>query len=170
MKTLALVFALLFMTAPASVFEFKLKSIDGGKLNLAKYRGKKILIVNTASKCGFTKQYKDLETLSEQYKGKVTVIGFPANNFGGQEPGTEQDIKTFCHDNFNVTFPMSGKVSVLGLDIDPLFQYLTTAPNPDFTGDIKWNFEKFLIDENGKLIRRYRSTVTPLDPQIVNAL
>jgi glutathione peroxidase len=170
MKTLAFVFALLFMTAPASVFEFKLKSIDGGKLNLAKYRGKKILIVNTASKCGFTKQYKDLETLSEQYKGKVTVIGFPANNFGGQEPGTEQDIKTFCHDNFNVTFPMSGKVSVLGLDIDPLFQYLTTAPNPDFTGDIKWNFEKFLIDENGKLIRRYRSTVTPLDPQIVNAL
>jgi glutathione peroxidase len=170
MKTLALVFALLFMTAPASVFEFKLKSIDGGKLNLAKYRGKKILIVNTASKCGFTKQYKDLETLSEQYKGKVTVIGFPANNFGGQEPGTEQDIKTFCHDNFNVTFPMSGKVSVLGLDIDPLFQYLTTAANPDFTGDIKWNFEKFLIDENGKLIRRYRSTVTPLDPQIVNAL
>jgi glutathione peroxidase len=170
MKTLALVFALLFMTAPASVFEFKLKNIDGGTLNLAKYRGKKILIVNTASKCGFTKQYKDLETLSEQYKGKVTVVGFPANNFGGQEPGTEQDIKTFCHDNFNVTFPMSGKVSVLGLDIDPLFQYLTTAPNPDFTGDIKWNFEKFLIDENGKLIRRYRSTVTPLDPQIVNAL
>lgn len=170
MKTLALIFALLFTTAPASVFEFKLKSIDGGKLNLAKYRGKKILIVNTASKCGFTKQYKDLETLSEQYKGKVTVIGFPANNFGGQEPGTEQDIKTFCHDNFNVTFPMSGKVSVLGLDIDPLFQYLTTAANPDFTGDVKWNFEKFLIDENGKLIRRYRSTVTPLDPQIVNAL
>ncbi|OKS89006.1 glutathione peroxidase [Mucilaginibacter polytrichastri] len=170
MKTLALVFALLFITAPASVFEFKLKNIDGGKLSLAKYRGKKILIVNTASKCGFTKQYKDLQTLSEQYKDKVTVVGFPANNFGGQEPGTEQDIKTFCHDNFNVTFPMSGKVSVLGLDIDPLFQYLTTAPNPDFTGDVKWNFEKFLIDENGKLIHRYRSQVTPLDPQITKEL
>src|ERR1700710_3010994 len=110
MKTLALVFALLFITAPSSVFEFKLKDIDGGTLKLSKYRGKKILIVNTASKCGFTKQYKDLEALSEQYKDKLVVVGFPANNFGGQEPGTEQDIKTFCHDNFNVTFPMSGKV------------------------------------------------------------
>ncbi|NCD69385.1 glutathione peroxidase [Mucilaginibacter agri] len=170
MKTLALIFALLFVTAPASIYTFKLKSIDGDKMSLAKYKGKKILIVNTASKCGFTKQYKDLETLSEKYKDKLVVVGFPANNFGGQEPGTEQDIKTFCHDNFNVTFPMSGKVSVLGLDIDPLFQYLTTAPNPDFTGDIKWNFEKFLIDENGKLIHRYRSQTTPLDPAITNAL
>lgn len=170
MKTLALVFALLFTTAPASVFQFKLKDIDGGKLALSKYRGKKILIVNTASKCGFTKQYKDLEALAEKYKDKVTVVGFPANNFGGQEPGTNQDIKAFCHDNFNVTFPMSGKVSVLGLDIDPLFQYLTTTPNPDFTGDIKWNFEKFLIDENGKLIHRYRSQTTPLDPAITSAL
>ncbi len=170
MKTLALVFALLFTTAASSVFDFKLQNIDGGKLALSKYRGKKILIVNTASKCGFTKQYKDLEALAEKYKGKVTVVGFPANNFGGQEPGTNQDIKTFCHDNFNVSFPMSGKVSVLGLDIDPLFQYLTTAPNPDFTGDIKWNFEKFLIDESGKLIRRYRSQTTPLDPAITSAL
>ncbi|WCT12306.1 glutathione peroxidase [Mucilaginibacter jinjuensis] len=170
MKTLALFLGLLFFAAPTSVYTFKLKSIDGGALSLAKYRGKKILIVNTASKCGFTKQYKDLETLSEQYKDKLVVVGFPANNFGGQEPGTEQDIKTFCHDNFNVTFPMSGKVSVLGLDIDPLFQYLTTAPNPDFTGDIKWNFEKFLIDENGKLIHRYRSQTTPLDPSITKAL
>jgi glutathione peroxidase len=170
MKTLALFLGLLFFAAPTSVYQFKLKSIDGGALSLAKYHGKKILIVNTASKCGFTKQYKDLETLSEQYKDKLVVVGFPANNFGGQEPGTEQDIKTFCHDNFNVTFPMSGKVSVLGLDIDPLFQYLTTAPNPDFTGDIKWNFEKFLIDENGKLIHRYRSQTTPLDPSITKAL
>ena len=171
MKTLALICALLFVTAaPSSVFEFKLKNIDGGKLALSKYKGKKILIVNTASKCGFTKQYKDLEALAEQYKDKVTVVGFPANNFGGQEPGTNQDIKTFCHDNFNVTFPMSGKVSVLGLDIDPIFQYLTTASNPDFTGDIKWNFEKFLVDENGKLIHRYRSQVTPLDPKITSEL
>jgi glutathione peroxidase len=170
MKTLALIIALLFAIAPSSVYEFKLKSIDGKDFSLAKYKGKKVLIVNTASKCGFTKQYADLEKLSEQYKGKLVVVGFPANNFGGQEPGTNQDIKTFCKENFNVKFPMSGKVSVLGLDIDPLFQYLTTAPNPDFTGDIKWNFEKFLIDENGKLIHRFRSQTTPLSEDITKYL
>lgn len=161
----------MFVTsAPSSVYDFKLKTIDGKKFSLAKYKGKKVLIVNTASKCGYTKQYADLQKLADQYKDKLVVVGFPANNFGGQEPGTNQDIKAFCHDNFAVTFPMSGKVSVLGLDIDPLFQYLTTADNPDFKGDIKWNFEKFLIDENGKLIHRYRSAVTPLDPQITSAL
>lgn len=161
----------MFVTsAPSSVYDFKLKTIDGKNFSLAKYKGKKVLIVNTASKCGYTKQYTDLQKLADQYKDKLVVVGFPANNFGGQEPGTNQDIKAFCHDNFAVTFPMSGKVSVLGLDIDPLFQYLTTADNPDFKGDIKWNFEKFLIDENGKLIHRYRSAVTPLDPQITSAL
>lgn len=170
MKTLAFIIALLFAAAPSSVYDFKLKTIDGKDFSLAKYKGKKVLIVNTASKCGFTKQYADLEKLSEQYKGKLVVVGFPANNFGGQEPGTNQDIKTFCKENFNVKFPMSGKVSVLGLDIDPLFQYLTTAPNPDFTGDIKWNFEKFLIDENGKLIHRFRSQTTPLSEDITKYL
>ncbi|MEO3402405.1 glutathione peroxidase [Mucilaginibacter sp. CAU 1740] len=170
MKTLALIIALLFAAAPSSVYDFKLKTIDGKDFSLAKYKGKKVLIVNTASKCGFTKQYADLEKLSEQYKGKLVVVGFPANNFGGQEPGTNQDIKTFCKENFNVKFPMSGKVSVLGLDIDPLFQYLTTAPNPEFTGDIKWNFEKFLIDENGKLIHRFRSQTTPLSEDITKYL
>ncbi|MDB5032330.1 glutathione peroxidase [Mucilaginibacter sp.] len=170
MKTIALIFALLFVTSASSVYDFKLKTIDGKNFSLLKYKGKKLLIVNTASKCGFTPQYKELEKLAELYKDKVVVVGFPANNFGGQEPGTNQDIKSFCHDNFSVTFPMSGKVSVLGLDIDPLFQYLTSAENPDFTGDIKWNFEKFLIDENGKLIHRYRSKVTPLDPAITSQL
>jgi glutathione peroxidase len=171
MKTLALILALLFVTsAPSSVYDFKLKSIDGKKFSLAKYKGKKVLIVNTASKCGFTPQYAELQKLADQYKDKLVVVGFPANNFGGQEPGNNQDIKTFCHDNFNVTFPMSGKVSVGGLDIDPLFKYLTTAENPDFKGDVKWNFEKFLIDENGKLIHRYRSNVKPLDPALTAAL
>ena len=171
MKILALVMALLFVTAaPTSVYDFKLKSIDGKDFSLKKFKGKKVLIVNTASKCGFTPQYTELQKLSEQYKDKLVVVGFPANNFGGQEPGTNEDIKSFCHDNFSVTFPMSGKVSVKGLDIDPLFQYLTTAPNPDFTGDIKWNFEKFLIDENGNLIHRFRSAVTPLSPEITKYL
>ncbi|OOQ61336.1 glutathione peroxidase [Mucilaginibacter pedocola] len=171
MKTLALFLSLMFVAlAPSSVYDFKLKSIDGKDFNLKKFKGKKVLIVNTASKCGFTKQYTDLQKLADQYKDKLVVVGFPANNFGGQEPGTNEDIKNFCHDNFAVTFPMSGKVSVLGLDIDPLFKYLTTADNPDFKGDIKWNFEKFLIDENGKLIHRYRSATTPLDPAITSAL
>jgi len=170
MKALILFIALFFTVAPSSVYDFKLQSIDGGKLSLKKYKGKKVLIVNTASKCGYTKQYADLQKLSDTYKDKLVVVGFPANNFGGQEPGTNQDIKTFCHDNFSVTFPMSGKVSVKGLDIDPLFQYLTTAENPDFTGEIKWNFEKFLIDENGKLIHRFRSATTPMSEDITKYL
>ena len=171
MKILVVFLALLFAAAPSSVYEFKLTNIDGQAFNLKKYKGKKLLIVNTASKCGFTKQYADLQKLSDTYKDKnLIVVGFPANNFGGQEPGSNQDIKTFCHDNFSVTFPMSGKVSVKGLDIDPLFQYLTTAENPDFTGEIKWNFEKFLIDENGKLIHRFRSATTPMSEDITKYL
>ena len=170
MKILALFFALLFVSAPASVYDFKLKSIDGKDFSLAKYKGKKVLIVNTASKCGYTPQYKDLEKLSELYKDKLVVVGFPENNFGGQEPGTNSEIQAFCSSYASVTFPMSEKVSVKGDDIAPLFKYLTEAENPDFTGDIKWNFEKFLLDENGKLIHRFRSGVTPLDPKITSNL
>lgn len=137
---------------------------------LSSYKGRKILIVNTASKCGYTPQYAELEALSKKYKGKVTVIAFPANNFLHQEPGTNQEIKTFCTKKYGVTFPVAAKVSVKGDDIHPLFQWLISQPNPDFTGNIKWNFEKFLIDENGKLIRRYRSGTKPMDPEIINAL
>ena len=160
MKILAFVFTLLFVT-PTSVYDFKLKNIDGQDFSLAQYRGKKVLIVNTASKCGFTPQYAELQKLADLYKGKVVVVGFPANNFGQQEPGTATEIKSFCQKNFGVTFPLSQKVSVKGDDIDPLFKYLTSAPNPDFTGEIKWNFEKFLIDENGNLIHRFRSQNHP---------
>ncbi|MES2810068.1 MAG: glutathione peroxidase [Bacteroidota bacterium] len=171
MKILALVLALLFVSAPpASVYDFKLKTIDGTAFSLKKFKGKKILVVNTASKCGFTKQYTDLQKLSETYKDKLVVVGFPANNFGGQEPGSDAEIKTFCSDLFKVSFPMSTKVSVKGDDISPLFKYLTEAENPDFTGEVKWNFEKFLLDENGKLIHRYRSATTPMDPKITAAL
>jgi glutathione peroxidase len=165
MKTFALLLVLLF-TAPSSVYDFKLKTIDGADFNLAKYKGKKVLVVNTASKCGYTYQYEQLQKLADKYKDKLVVVGFPANNFGGQEPGTNLVIKEFCSKNFGVTFPLSEKISVKGDDIAPLFKYLTSAENPDFTGEIKWNFEKFLIDENGKLLHRYRSTVEPLDPQI----
>jgi len=170
MKALFLLFGMLFVTAPASVYEFKLKTIDGADFSLDQYHGKKLLIVNTASKCGFTPQYKELQQLADLYKDKVVVIGFPANNFGQQEPGTASEIKTFCSKNYGVTFPLSEKVSVKGDDIAPLFKYLTEAPNPDFTGEIKWNFEKFLIDENGKLIHRFRSQTTPLDPKLTQYL
>jgi glutathione peroxidase len=169
MKILAFLFTLLFVT-PTSVYDFKLKDIDGQAFSLAKYKGKKVLIVNTASKCGFTPQYAELQKLADLYKDKVVIVGFPANNFGQQEPGTATEIKSFCQKNFGVTFPLSQKISVKGDDIDPLFKYLTTAPNPEFTGEIKWNFEKFLIDENGNLIHRFRSQTTPLSPELTKYL
>ncbi len=170
MKTLVLLLAMILSTAPSTVYTFKVQNIDGKVLDLKKYKGKKILIVNTASKCGYTKQYADLQKLADTYKGKLVVIGFPANNFGGQEPAENLNIKEFCQKNFGVTFPLAEKSSVKGDDINPLFKYLTTADNPDFTGDIKWNFEKFLIDEKGQLIHRFRSAVTPMSPEITKYL
>jgi len=170
MKFLGFLLAFVLLAAPASVYDFKLKTIDGDDFSLAKFKGKKILVVNTASKCGFTKQYADLQKLADLYKDKLVIVGFPANNFGGQEPGSNADIKQFCSDLFSVKFPMSGKVSVKGDDIAPLFKYLTEAENPDFKGEIKWNFEKFLLDENGKLLHRYRSATVPLDPSITSKI
>ncbi|MBC8053304.1 MAG: glutathione peroxidase [Sphingobacteriaceae bacterium] len=170
MKLLLILVFTFFATAPKTVHDFKVKTIDGKTFNLNKYKGKKILIVNTASKCGYTKQYAELQKLSEQYKGKLVIIGFPANNFKGQEPGSNLEIKQFCTKEFGVTFPMMEKVSVKGADIDALFKYLTTTANPDFTGDIAWNFEKFLIDEKGKLIHRFRSKVNPLSPELTKYL
>ena len=170
MKTLVLILALILSAAPSTIYTFKVHNIDGKALDLKKYRGKKVLIVNTASKCGYTKQYADLQKLADTYKGKLVVIGFPANNFGGQEPGENLNIKEFCQKNFGVTFPLDEKISVKGDDINPLFKYLTTANNPDFTGDIKWNFEKFLINEKGELIHRFRSATTPMSPEITKYL
>jgi glutathione peroxidase len=160
----------MFITTPPSIYTFKVQNIDGQALDLKKYKGKKVLIVNTASKCGYKKQYADLQKLADTYKDKLVVIGFPANNFGGQEPGENLNIKEFCQKNFGVTFPLAEKSSVKGDDISPLFKHLTTAANPDFTGDIKWNFEKFLIDEDGNLIRRFRSSVTPMSTEITKNL
>lgn len=160
----------MLVTPPSSVYDFKIQSIDGETIDLSTFKGKKLLLVNTASKCGFTPQYKELEELSKKYKDKLVVIGFPANNFNEQEPGENEDIKAFCEKNYGVTFLLADKSSVKGDDINPLFNYLTKAENPDFKGEIKWNFEKFLIDEKGKLIHRYRSAVTPLSTQIISAL
>lgn len=169
MKTFFIILFIFFATSDC-IYQFKSKSIDGNTIDFSAYKGKKILIVNTASECGYTKQYEDLEKLYQQYKSKLVIIGFPANNFGGQEPGTNKDIAAFCSKTFNVTFPMASKISAKGDDIDPLFKWLTTQPNPDFTGDIKWNFEKFLLDENGKLIHRFRSKTKPMDEAIIDEL
>ena len=168
-----LLLSLFLVAAPAtSVHDFKVAGLDGNSIDLAKYKGKKILIVNTASKCGYTPQYADLEKLYEQYKDKLVVIGFPANNFGQQEPGTSQEITEFCTKNYGVTFPMADKVDVVGDNTAPLFKYLTDEAHKLGVTDpvIKWNFTKFLIDENGKLIAVFPSKVKPMDEQITKYL
>ncbi|PTT39572.1 glutathione peroxidase, partial [Chryseobacterium sp. HMWF028] len=142
-----------------TIYDFKVESLDGKEINFADFKGKKILIVNTASECGFTPQYADLEKVYEQYKDKLVVIGFPANNFGGQEPGTNTEIGAFCQKNYGVTFPMAAKVSVKGDDTAPIFKYLTEKElNGVKNTSILWNFTKFLVDENGKLIDTFIST------------
>lgn len=155
------------LTVASSVYDFKVESLEGGSIDLSKYKGKKILIVNTASKCGYTPQYKDLEKLYEEKKNKLVIIGFPANNFKGQEPGTNAEIKEFCQKNYGVTFPMAAKVSVKGDDIHPLFKYLSEeAEKKGIKDPIQWNFTKFLIDENGKLITVFSSKVNPLSEEV----
>jgi len=154
-----------------SVHEFSVKDIDGKDIDLSKYKGKALLIVNVASKCGKTPQYANLVALQKSFKKKgLLVLGFPANNYGKQEPGTNDEIKEFCSSKYQVDFPMFAKVSVKGDDKAPLFQYLTTADNPDAKGDIKWNFEKFLIGKDGKLIRRFNSGVVPDSDEVVAAV
>lgn len=149
-----------------SIYDFSFNNMDGQEQTMSAFKGKKILIVNTASKCGFTKQYKELQELHQKYGDKLVIIGFPANNFGNQEAGNNAEIAEFCEANYGVTFLLAEKVDVKGANIHPLFNFLIAQDNPDFKGDIKWNFEKFLINEQGKLIHRYRSAVTPLDPTI----
>ena len=169
-KIAAVLLVSLFAGTDTSLHSFKAKTLDGKDFDFASLRGKKVLVVNVASECGYTPQYTDLEKLYEKYKDRLVVIGFPANNFGEQEPGTNEQIAAFCKTNYAITFPIMQKVSVKGDNISPLFQWLTTESNPDFTGDIKWNFEKFLLDENGKLIHRFRTKVTPMSPEIISAI
>lgn len=165
-----LLFSVLFLAA-VSIYDFKVAGLDGKSINLSKYKGKKILIVNTASKCGFTPQYADLEKLHTTYKGKVVVLGFPANNFKGQEPGSNTEIQEFCKKNYGVSFPMAGKVSVKGDDIHPLFKYLTEeAKKMNIEDPIKWNFTKFLVDEKGKLVAVFPSKVSPMSEEITRYL
>src|SRR6202047_2753013 len=148
--------------AATSIYTFTLPSIDGKPMPLADFKGKVVLMVNVASQCGYTPQYTALEALSEKYKDQcLVIVGFPANNFGAQEPGTNEEIKTFCSRKYSVTFPLYSKVSVKGSDEAPLYQYLTKDADPSHTGDIKWNFTKFLVDRNGNVVQRFEPAVTP---------
>src|SRR5665647_1932506 len=136
-----------------SFYDFTVETIDGQQFSFADLKGKKVMIVNTASKCGNTPQYKDLEELYEKYQGDLIIIGFPANNFGNQEPGSAVDIRNFCTENYSVTFPLMEKISVKGDDMHPLYKWLTSKEkNGVMDSEVKWNFQKYLIDENGKLI------------------
>jgi glutathione peroxidase len=155
-----------------SMYEFTMKNIDGSDVKLDAYKGKVAMIVNVASKCGLTPQYEGLEALYEKYKDKgFVILGFPANNFLGQEPGTEKEIKEFCTLKYNVTFPMFAKISVKGTDQHPFYTFLTNKQsNPGFDGDITWNFEKFLADKNGKIVARFSPKTVPSDPEIVKTI
>ncbi len=159
------------MESAPNIFQFKVPALDGSTIDFSKFSGKKILVVNTASKCGYTPQYEGLEELYKTHGDKLVIVGFPANNFGGQEPGTNSEIKEFCTKNYGVTFPMATKVSVQGADIAPVFQWLThKSENGLMDVTIKWNFTKFLLNENGELMEVFESKVNPMSEEILNKL
>ncbi len=156
----------------SSIYDFTMKSIDGQQMSLSSFKGKVVLLVNVASKCGFTPQYSALESVYEKYKDRgLVIVGVPANNFAQQEPGTDAEIKQFCTNKYNVSFPMMSKVSVLGDDKTPLYVFLTDkSTDPKFAGDIKWNFTKFLFDRNGNPIARFEPPIKPDAPEVISAI
>jgi glutathione peroxidase len=157
--------------AASSIYTFTLPSIDGKPMPLADFKGKVVLMVNVASQCGYTPQYTALEALYEKYKDQgFVIVGFPANNFGAQEPGTNAEIKTFCSRKYSVTFPLYSKVSVKGDDQTALYRYLTKEANPAVAGDIKWNFTKFLVDRSGNVVERFEPAITPDSKEVVSAV
>jgi glutathione peroxidase len=154
-----------------SLYDFKVEALDGNTIDFASFKGKKILIVNTASECGYTKQYEGLEALYKKMNGNLVIVGFPANNFGGQEPGSNSEIKEFCKKNYGVTFPMAAKISVKGDDAAPIYKWLCSkSENGVLDAEIKWNFNKFLVDENGKLLYYFPSKVEPLSEELTSKL
>ncbi|WP_416864869.1 MAG: glutathione peroxidase [Imperialibacter sp.] len=165
-----LLYLLIFITSTAmaqgSFYDFKMASIDGETIDFSKYKGQKVLIVNTASECGYTPQYEDLQALHEQFGGKMTVLGFPANNFGGQEPGSNLQIAQFCKKNYGVSFQLFEKIDVIGKDRAPLYAWLEKQSGKVPT----WNFCKYLIDENGKVVQFFPSAVNPMDEQVTGLL
>ncbi len=180
MKIFAMLIAAALFTGPAfaqegkqpmkaPVYSFTMKTLEGKDVPLSSYEGNVVMIVNTASFCGYTPQYKDLETIYKQYKDKgFVVLGFPANDFGKQEPGKDEDIAAFCERNYGVSFPMFSKISVKGKDIHPLFQYLTTQTQ--FKEEIGWNFTKFLVDKNGAVVAKFQSKTKPTDKEVLSSI
>ena len=158
-------------TMESSIYNFKLKDINGKEVDFSEYKGKKLLIVNVASKCGYTKQYAQLQELYAEYGDKITILGFPANNFGGQEPGSNEEIKEFCSSEFGVTFPMFEKVSVKGFDKHPLYRWLSDATQNGWNNEEpSWNFCKYFINEKGELVKFFPSSVKPLDEEILKLI
>ena len=166
-----MLFAATTTLSAQSIHSFTVKSIDGKDIKMSSFKGKKILIVNTASKCGYTPQYESLEKVYEQYKDKLVIIGFPCNQFGGQEPGSNEEIVEFCKKNYGVTFPLADKVDVKGTNTAAIYQWLTQkSKNGVLDASISWNFNKFLLDENGKMIAYYPSNVKPDSDAILSNL
>jgi len=154
-----------------SIHSFNVPGITGDTIHFANFKGKKILIVNTASKCGYTPQYTDLERLYESYKNNLVIVGFPANDFKQQEPGSNEEINAFCKKNYGVTFPMAAKISVIGENIHPIYAWLTSKEkNGVMDAEVKWNFNKFLLDEEGFLLMKFDSDINPLDPEITKRI
>ena len=154
-----------------SIYSFTVEALDGTTINFAEFKGKKILIVNTASECGYTPQYDGLQKLYDQYKDKLVIVGFPANNFGAQEPASNTEIKEFCKKNYGVTFPMAAKISVKGDDQNAIYKWLCNkSENGVLDAEVKWNFNKFLLDENGKLLNYFPSKVEPMSEEITGKL
>lgn len=177
--SMLLLFSFLFFGAPEapkekvqkSIYDFKVEALDGSTIDFSDFKGKKILIVNTASKCGYTPQYEGLQALYEEYKDKLVIVGFPANNFAFQEPGDNDKIAAFCKKNYGVTFPMAAKISVKGKKMAPIYQWLTKKKHNGYEdSNVKWNFQKYLIDENGNLVGIFSSKVKPQSEEIVSAI
>jgi len=159
----------LTLSMPGSVYDFSFKTLDGREVKMTDFKGKKVLIFNSASMCGYTGQLAEFEKLFKENNGKLVVIGFPSNDFM-QEHKEDTKIGEVCYGKYNVTFIMAEKVKVKGNEAHPLFKWLTETQNKDFTGPIKWNFEKFLVDENGTLVHRWRSNVSPVSPEVTSSL
>ena len=156
---------------PHSIYDFKVEALEGGTIDFSSFKGKKILIVNTASECGYTPQYEDLEALYKQYKDRLVIVGFPANDFMGQEPGTNKEIAEFCKKNYGVTFPMAAKISVVGKDMAPIYQWLTMKKYNNYEDTkVKWNFQKYLLNEQGQLIAMFSHKTKPKSEEIIQAI
>ena len=171
MKTLIFSFLIAAALTATSIYDFKVAGLDGGEIDFSRFKGKKVLIVNTASKCGLTPQYEGLQKLYDKYKDRLVVIGFPANNFKDQEPGSKEEIAEFCKKNYGVTFPIADKVSVKGDDISPIYKFLTEeAARKGLENPVQWNFGKFLVDEKGTLIATFAPKTLPMSDDILKYL